>query len=266
MSIRTYILSLPNDEERRRFCRHEFLRFGLNFEFIDAISGDQLEEAHLASIYDANMNTQKFKRPLSQSEIACAFGHQRIWKRVVDSKHNVSLVLEDDATFIQDPRIFLKALDQYSECFKNVVIKLDGATGRNARFFREIADQKLVLRDRLPARTTGYIIGQGAAERLLKSVFPIARPIDINLKFYWEHNVPILVLRQAMIAERLGLASTIEACRDKLRSGSYFDRFLRNMEFQFKYTCGRLRNPVNWETAKGLDPILRAEFEESDQP
>ena len=142
MSIRAYILSLPNDEVRRRFCRHDFLRFGLDFEFIDAISGDQLEEVHLSSIYDANMNTQKFKRALSRNEIACAFGHQRIWKRILNSKHNVSLVLEDDAAFIQDPRNFLRTLDQYSEYFKNVMIKLDGAAGRNAPVFKEIADQK----------------------------------------------------------------------------------------------------------------------------
>ena len=74
-----------------------------------------------------------------------------------------------------------------------------------------------------------------------------------------------LYFAKPMIAERLGLASTIEACRDKLRSGSHIGRFLRNMEFQFKYNCGRLRHPVDWETAKGLDHIFRAEFEVSDQ-
>lgn len=257
MSIRTFILSLPEDLERRHFCGNELTHLGLRHAFADAISGDQLDEADLQRIYDADMNRSKFKRPLSRSEVACTLGHRQIWQRVADSPNPVSLVLEDDATFVQDPRPFLGAIDQRAECFEDVMIKLDGVCDRNTRVLSTIADQSLVLSDRLPPRTTGYVLGRRAAARLVELAAPIARPIDIDLKFYWEHGIPILTLVEQMVEERETFSSTIEPCRIATKTGSSFSRFVRNLVYQAKYTHGRLSHPLHPDMIEGLGPILR---------
>lgn len=259
MSIKAVILSLPTDVERRRFCENEFARFGLNLEFSDAISGDQLNNSELQSFYDAEMNRVKFKRPLSRNEVACTLGHRQIWQEVVDSKDPVSLVLEDDATFVQDPRPFFDELSECGECFEDVMIKLDGVSGNNGQVIKSVADQDLVLSDRLPPRTTGYIIGRRAAARLLALDAPIARPIDIDLKFYWEHNVPILTLGEKMVTERQEFDSTIDHCRSKTKPGSPFTRFVRNLLYQAKYTHGRLSHPLNPDMIEGLGPLMKAD-------
>ena len=259
MSIKAVILSLPNDVERRRFCESEFARFGLRHQFSDAIAGEQLDSSELRSFYDANMNRIKFKRPLSRNEVACTLGHRQIWQEIADSSDHVSLVLEDDAKFIQDPRPFFEALAECGERFEDVMIKLDGVSGNTGQVIKSVADQDLVLSDRLPPRTTGYIIGRRAASRLLALDSPIARPIDIDLKFYWEHNVPILTLAEQMVAEREETDSTIDHCRSKTKPGSAFSRFVRNLMYQAKYTHGRLSHPLNPDMIEGLGPLMQAD-------
>ena len=257
MPIKVVILSLPKDQERRQFCKSELTHLGLKHEFTDAISGDQLDDGLIQRIYNAEMNRSTFKRPLSRSEVACTLGHRQIWKEIASGKNAVGLILEDDAKFVQDPRPFLDALDNCSECFENVMIKLDGVSDKNAKVLTSVADQRLILSDRLPPRTTGYIIGRRAAARLLELTSTIERPVDIYLKFYWEHNVPILTLQEQMITEHEAFASNIDRCRRKVKSGSSLKRFVKNLYYQTKYTYGRLSHPLDPNVIEGLAPLLR---------
>ncbi len=259
MSITAVILSLPKDVERRRFCEAELARLGVQHKFSDAISGDQLGGSELKRIYDAEMNRAKFKRPLSRNEVACTLGHRQIWQHIAASDDCVGLVLEDDATFIRDPRSFLSALSECPQCFEDVMIKLDGVPGKNVQVIKEFADQNLVLSDILPPRTTGYILGRRAAARLLQVDAPIARPVDIDLKFYWEHKVPILTLGKQMVAERNSQDSNIESHRRKAKPGSRLERFVRNLVYQAKFTHGRLSHPLNPDMIDGLGPLLRTD-------
>ncbi|NVO57712.1 glycosyltransferase family 25 protein [Rhodobacteraceae bacterium B1Z28] len=261
MSIKAIILSLPKDVARRRSCESELAHLGLEHQFSDAIPGDQLEEADMRRIYDAEMNRSKFKRPLSRSEVACTLGHRQIWQKVAASEDHLCLVLEDDATFVQDPRPFLDAIGQCPECFEDVMIKLDGVPCKTAQVLKTIGKQNLILSDRLPPRTTGYILGRRAAARLVELDAPISRPVDIDLKFYWEHKVPILTLREQMVAEREAFDSNIEACRREAKTGSTLSRFVRNLLYQSRYTYGRLSHPLKPEMIEGLGPLLRGEHQ-----
>jgi len=235
----------------------ELEKLGVPYEFVDAVSGDQISDGDLQNLYDADMNRSKFKRPLSRNEIACTLGHRKIWQQLADSGSSLSLVLEDDATFVTDPRVFLNELGHHADRFEDVMIKLDGVPRKKMQSVRKIADQDLVLTDRLPPRTTGYLLGRRAAARLAELDDPIARPVDIDLKFYWEHKVPILTLREQMIAERFNGYSNLEAGRRGSKSNSSVHRFLSNLLYQLKYTYGRLRHPLKPDAIEGLGPVLR---------
>lgn len=245
MSIKAYILSLPKDVERRRLCDTELTELGMCHVFSDALCGDELEAAKLLDKYDATLNRQTFKRPLSRNEIACSLGHRKIWKQIATSSDAISIVLEDDATFLENPKSLILELASNVNAFQDVMIKLDGVAHGNAKIVNSIGDHDLLLSDRLPPRTTGYVLGRRAAAQLLALDRPISRPVDIDLKFYWEHNVPILTLGRAIVAERQETLSNIEAERCKTKSGSPITRFMRNLTYQAQYTLGRLKHPVN---------------------
>lgn len=256
MSIKAVILSLPRDIDRRNACEAECTQLGLSHSFFNAIYGDQLSDADVSRVYDAKRNRRAFKRPLSRNEIACALGHLEIWQAIAEAEDALTLVLEDDATFIQNPMPFLDALSESSGRYQNVMIKLDGVAGSGGQVLGSVADQSLILSDRLPPRTTGYVIGRKAAAHLTAVHAPFARPVDIDLKFYWEHQVPILTLAHQMVSERGTFESTIEANRNSEKVGSALGRFLSNALYQIRYSYGRLSHPLKPAEIAGLAPLL----------
>ena len=176
MSIKAVILSLPKDVDRRSACQTECTQLGLPHSFFDAIYGDQLSDADVSRIYDAKRNRRAFKRPLSRNEIACALGHLKIWQAIAEAEDALTLVLEDDATFLQNPMPFLDALSESSVRYQDIMIKLDGVAGNSGQVLDSVADQSLVLSDRLPSRTTGYIIGRKAATQSGGCPCPVFAP------------------------------------------------------------------------------------------
>lgn len=259
MAIKIYVLSLPNELERRRLCGAELERAGLKFVFFDALSGDELSFSDFNKFYCANLNSAKFKRPLSCNEIACALGHFQIWQRIVDSNEPVGLVLEDDAVFEKNPSAFLNAVARCPERFEGVIIKLDGVPRKNVEVVGALASHDLLRSDLLPPRTTGYIIGRRAAKQLVNTYTPIGLPVDIYLKHYWEHKVPILTLGEKLVGENYRLASNIETHRKSQKPGSPFSRLLRNLKYQLQYTRGRLSHPVGLNMTDDFEPLLYTE-------
>ena len=81
---------------------------------------------------------------------------------------------------------------------------------------------------------------------------PFSRPVDIDLKFYWEHKVPILTLANQMVAERGTFDSTIEANRNNEKGGSSLGRFLSNALYQLRYSYGRFSHPLKPAEIAGL--------------
>jgi glycosyl transferase family 25 len=117
------------------------------------------------------------------------------------------------------------------------------------------------LSARPPPRTTGYIIGRRAAQKLLSFTASVARPIDIDLKFYWEHNVPILTLHKQIVAERAATASTIENLRRQTKPGSPLSRFARNLRYQMNFTIGRLTHPLKPDALDGLALLRQTQMQ-----
>ncbi|MDA7963958.1 glycosyltransferase family 25 protein [Ruegeria sp.] len=259
-------MSLPDDKERRDCCAAELAGLGLPFAFVDAVQGRHIPDADFARLYDEGLNRRAFKRPLSRNEVACYLGHRKIWRDIAEGDQDVCLVLEDDACFVQDPRPFLDAVAQNADLFLDVMIKLEGVARKNTTVLRPFADQTLVLSDHLPPRTTGYIIGRRAAAKLAGRDGPIGRPVDIDLKFYWEHEIPILTLQEQLVSERPSGGSQIETSRNKTKPGSGLQRFLRNLLFQARFTQGRKRHPLQPGMIKELAPLLRGDTATREHP
>ena len=97
------IISLPNAKERRDFQQNQLSKLGLEFEFLDATSIHDLNEATYKKHY------QDWQRPLKTTEVACYYSHRRAWDRVIQSNKPV-LILEDDALLSKCVPALLKDL------------------------------------------------------------------------------------------------------------------------------------------------------------
>lgn len=268
MSIPIYVLSLPEADGRRKAVRAEFTSQRLKFRFFDAVDGRRAPTA-IARFYDSALNAQKFKRPLSSAEIACALGHRAIWREVINGSAPVAVVFEDDVSLDPTFHSFLQTVERDQELFSEIMIKLDSSR-QSGKLLTSIAGIDLVLSRRIPGYTIGYIIGRKAAIKLINQSYMVSRPIDMDIKSYWEHGVPILLTRPQLASERPNTISSIDAPRDVTKPSTLGRRMWRNLQYQFAVNISRFCTPLQREDQSPLlaairkSTLLKNETQESD--
>ncbi|WP_415182276.1 glycosyltransferase family 25 protein [Phaeovulum sp.] len=250
------VLSLRSELGRRATVSAEMARHELNFQFFEAIDGSRQDASALMQVYDAARNMRQFKRSLSIGEVACAMGHRAMWQEVAQGPAPVVLICEDDLEFTAPPIEFLAAAQAAGSVLEEIIVKIDGPVLSGKRLGC-LGGVDLVLTTRLPPRTTAYLIGRKAAARLLQKSGPVARPVDMDLKWYWEHGVPVLVTHPRLVAERAETTSSLTAGRSALRPGSYLARLWRNLAYQSRMDAGRLMHPLRVNRIPEVDALRR---------
>jgi hypothetical protein len=111
-AVDIFILSLPNEKERRRSSAAECARYGLSFMWVDAMDYREKSTADIVSCYEPTTRAINKNRYLSPAEIVCALGHQRIYQYVIEQQLSYAVVLEDDFKWQADPRLLFAHLDE----------------------------------------------------------------------------------------------------------------------------------------------------------
>lgn len=155
------IISLPNAKERCDFQQNQLSKLGLEFEFLDATSIHDLNEATYKQHY------QDWQRPLKNTEVACYYSHRRAWDRVIQSNKPV-LILEDDALLSKCVPALLKDLLSRKDAD---LINFENRARKKfvSRSFEAITCNSKLLRlyqDRTGA--AGYILWPSGAKKLIQ--------------------------------------------------------------------------------------------------
>ena len=155
------IISLPNAKERRDFQQNQLSKLGLEFEFLDATSIHDLNEATYKKHY------QDWQRPLKTTEVACYYSHRRAWDRVIQFNKPV-LILEDDALLSKCVPELLKG---FADKENTDLINLENRARKKfvSRSGESIACNSKLLRlyqDRTGA--AGYILWPSGAKKLIQ--------------------------------------------------------------------------------------------------
>lgn len=245
------VLSLSSATERRKETQAELDGYGLPFRFFDAPVASELAEDDFSEFYDNEANCAHYKTPLSKGELACYLGHIGMWREIAASGSRTTLILEDDCHFLRDPRPVLEEAENFE--LSNVIVKLDGEAPSDAIEVMRFGDGSLLRTNVLPPRTTGYLIGAHAAKAMLAARSRFFRPVDMDLKHYWEHGVPILTMRPALISERPETISMITRDRRDQKSRSPLRRLMSNFAYQRAFRQG-IRSENN---AEGVLPAAR---------
>jgi len=239
-----YIVSLRKAAERRARCAVTMARLGLEFAFFDAVEGAALSEEEIAAVYDAGRNAREFKRPLSRGEIGCALSHFELWKRIAADESGGAVILEDDFEAVDDLPELLREV--CSAPLENCMVKLFAlkpCSGAEVRRLR--GGYRMLLPRRIPGQTLGYTVDRAAARRLAGGALPISRPVDMEIKHWWNFDVPVLVVQPTALRvdiQRTG--SAIDAERKKTRPGGglgWMTRLTRNLRYQFAYNLAAMK-------------------------
>ena len=110
MMIPAYIISLPSETRRRQHVQAECAKYGIPAEIVDAVDMRHIEEAKLRELCSLPLHKKpKKQRYLTKGELGCALSHHQIYQTMLARQQEFALILEDDATFIQDPTSVVQA-------------------------------------------------------------------------------------------------------------------------------------------------------------
>src|ERR1700688_4006555 len=90
--IPVYVISLRDCATRRRNMTERLGALGIPFQFVDAIDG---RTTRLPDVFDgARVDRRGF---WGESALACAMSHRKVHRMIAEHRHELALVLEDDA-------------------------------------------------------------------------------------------------------------------------------------------------------------------------
>ncbi len=240
--IDVVVISLADAIERRRHIQSAFEAAGVDFRFFDAVNGKALNETELKS-YSPGNSMAGFKRPLSLPEIGCYLSHYRIWQSICQTKAAWTIVLEDDSEIKPS---FASILDEIGALrLGPAIIQLNDNNSTVVRRLARLADRHELVELWVARRSScGYAINHAAAQQMARLALPFSRPIDIDMKHWWEFGIEMLAVKPSVVRERPGTLSGIEQSRiaAKLQfSGSSVRGFFDNLLFQLRFKRGLVR-------------------------
>jgi glycosyl transferase family 25 len=202
-------INLASDIQRRSKLEAEFVRMGLMARRLDAVRWAELSDNEQSDHYSASLNDRHFHTPLVAGEKGCYASHLVAWRELMDSSHTAMVVLEDDVRF--DPQLpaVLAAIEAMDVPWD--MIKLIGRAHEKIRSRRHLSDGvDLIEYARVPSMTAGYVVSRRGAEKLLATRKPFGRPIDVDLRFWWENDLVILGVTPSVLAlEETSFVSSI---------------------------------------------------------
>jgi glycosyl transferase family 25 len=235
-----YVISLARATERRARCRAAMEQLGLGFEFFDAVEGARLTGDEIARVYDGTRNQRVYKHPLTAPEMGCTLSHVALWRRIAAGEAGGAFILEDDFEAVPELAELMRAISAGIQ--ENCMTKLFARRpSRGVEIGALGSGYKLVMPRHVPGQTVGYAVDRVAAGKLAARALPMARPIDMEIKHWWQFDVPVLVVEPSPLSVSPQTGSGIEAARLKEKQ-SGLKRVWRNLRYQAAYNFGVWRN------------------------
>jgi glycosyl transferase family 25 len=239
----SYIINLAENVTRLANSARQMDDLGIGWTRLEAVNGWALTDAEVAAVYDARENARRAKHPLVRPEIGCYLSHVDAWRRVAaDDAHDGGFIFEDDFAATPDLPRALALLSRPQDGWD--VVKLfsfeptprmvtDGPLGEGLR---------IGIPYRVPTCLIGYGITRQAAARLADGAVPFFRPVDEDMKFFWERGLrvalvspqPVLVGPQTAETGTISGSRRAEAAR---RRGWGPAGMARNLRYQFDYAA-----------------------------
>jgi len=188
--MHTCLINLARDQDRLQAMAAQLDALQLPWVRVDAVYGRDLSPPQLAALYDAEANRRNYHQPLVAGEIGCYASHLAVWQRLLDEGRPMALVLEDDVQLSPALLPVLEALRRLPPRWD--MVKLIGRAREPVlQQWPLTADAQLIRHRRVPSLTGAYVLSARGAQRLLSARRPFFRPIDVDLRYWWEAQLCI---------------------------------------------------------------------------
>lgn len=238
-----YLINLEKDRTRLEAATAELARVGVPWTRVPAINGRALPSERIAKVYDAKANRARARHPLTPPEIGCYLSHIAAWRAIVSADAPGGVVLEDDFRVTGDFAGAVRAISRDTggdwDMVKFFTFRPDARHLKPRKIGPGMA---ISVPYKVPSTMLGYGLKRDAAERLLARTQPFFRPVDEDMKFFWEKQLKIALLSPQPIA--IGNQDAHEGTvGDSRRSQKHdrrspVERFVAGMRYQIGYNLG----------------------------
>lgn len=251
VQVEIVVLSVASAIDRRTLVASNLRNCPHGWSFFDALTEN--DDHGLAYDEDAALFYRGLR--LSPGEISCYASHAAILRRFVSNgASDWLLVLEDDVYY--DVNFLLAELCATLSAAKIAYIRL---FARRPAPFCKVArwgGYHLIRFQVGPFGTQAYLISRAGAERFLRSVTRMVRPVDDEFDRFWDNGLPIYAVFPFPAIE-LHRPSTIERLPQRRGVPSLLER-ARRSKIEVIDQCGRaISNLVLKMTDKKLKRIVR---------
>lgn len=233
MKFKIFLINLDSSKDRLDLCQQNFGKFGVEFERVPAVNGKALSEAEIEQVYDRARNLKEYKKDLNRGELGCYLSHIKCWQKIVDEKLDFALILEDDAKISS-------SFDEFEQLFpllKNWDYVRLAFASRNVPIANKVSLSKehdLVYYKKVPINMLAQAISYEGAKKLLSNSQKISRPVDVDIKHYWEKGIHVVGIDPPLVKARHDIDSEIDKVSGNVgRKGN--TSFIRNVNYVFKH-------------------------------
>jgi glycosyl transferase family 25 len=241
----SYIINLEENVTRLRNSSSQMDMLGIEWKRVDGVNGWTMTEEEVAAVYARDENSRRAKNPLVRPEIGCYLSHIRAWQMIAEDRaHPGGFIFEDDFAAAPELRRVLELLSRPDPDWD--VVKLF-SFDRTPRMVTdaELGDgMRIGTPYRVPTCLIGYGITREAAAQLSETAIPFFRPVDEDMKFFWEKDLRIALVTPppVTIGSQDAETGTISGTRRAEAKHRRFNvsRALKNLRYQLSYEA-RLR-------------------------
>lgn len=192
-------INLDRDVQRRE--RMEALLAPLPFPHarLAGVLWRELDAVARARLYAPALNARQFFRPMVDGEKGCYASHLRACEYLLASQAPALVVLEDDVALDAS---FAEVLDAVAALPPDGwdVVKLYSRDGERPRDQRPLTPHhRLITYRRVPSMSNGYVLSRSGARKLLDARRPFGRPVDVDVRYWWECDLRVLGVVPAVV-------------------------------------------------------------------
>lgn len=232
-------INLDEDTQRRSTIEAACAAVGVSAERLPATRWSRLNAEKQAALYSAGLNAHNYYRPMLPGEMGCYASHIVAWHRLLASSAPALVVLEDDVEPRPDFNAVVNAIAALPVAWD--MVKLIGRERERPATRRPLTGGfELVSYRRVPSLTAGYVISRRGAERLLATRVPFGRPIDEDLRHWWECGMVMRGVLPAVIGNAdTGSSSSIGVRQRQTRVDLRFRKFLFKCRYSLANALAR---------------------------
>lgn len=244
-----FVINLDASVDRMDAAAAQLARAGLGFERIPAVDGRALDAAEAARL--CPLGAGGFYSPLTRGEIGCYLSHLRAMRTMEERGIRRCLVLEDDFDLAPGFAACLHELCALGDRLPDAV-KLHGSRRRGQVVATLPSGRALVRSSSPPICTVCTLWTMEGARKLVAASALLRRPIDVQLKHWWEMDLDLLWVAPPPVSDsaELTAASTIGSRKVKGAGAR-----LRQLDYRLRYAAGR---EANFARRHGVTAWLRS--------